>query len=154
MFRKDKLEKLKNENPLEQAQKAFLLSKDSTYFKNEERTVNLLMKVDNEKDEKDLYFLAENLKERKDFELTGLYSSEDFKTFSDTLYSKTLTRFSTSPETNFFQGDNRFILLKNDLVRSTYGSTQEDFNNAYEETVILLPLKKRDKLILIRDNEK
>ena len=154
MFRKDTLEELKNEVPLREDQKSLLLSQDTSYFNDPDRIVNLMMKVETDKDEKDLYFLAESMKQRKDFTLTAFFSNLELPSLSDTLYSSTINRMELPTSSTFFEDNQRFILLKNDMIRKVYGKSQDEFNAAYEEMVILLPVKKREKLTLIRDNEK
>jgi len=50
--------------------------------------------------------------------------------------------------------NDRFLLTKDNKIRKTYGQTEDDTKEVYEHTVILLPMKKREKLNLIRDKEK
>lgn len=156
IFRKDTLEELKQEIPLTIDQKELILSQDSTYFNESNRIVNLMMKVQDNQDEKDLYFLAESMKQRKDFTLTAFFVNTELPTLIDTTYSSTINRMTLTPSntSTFFKENERFILLKNDMIRKIYGNTEDEFNSAYEQMVILLPVKKREKLILIRDNEK
>ena len=112
------------------------------------------MKIKDDRDIKDLYFLAESMKERKDFELTALFANQSLMNNLDSEFTHLFTKMPLETSSNFFGEDHRFILLKDDMIRREYGYSQEAFNIAYEQTVMLLPLKKRDKLTLIRDDEK
>ncbi len=135
-------------------QKEFLLSKDSTFFDAEDKIVNLYLKMENEQDEKDLQFLGESMKNRSDLAITALYSNLNLASFSDTIYSKTIQRFPLSAQTAFFDSEERLILTKENKIRKTYGRSVDQFKKAYEHTVILLPVEKKDKITLIREDEK
>lgn len=152
-YRKEALEELKNEVDLSKDQKDFLLAQDSSFFDDETKLVHLYLEVKDANDESDLYFLAENLKQRADFSLVGMYVNTELPSFRDTIYSTTLSRFQIDQD-SFFDGNQRLILSKDHKVRKTYAAGVEEFKKAYEHAVILLPMKKRDKVTLKRENEK
>ena len=145
---------MKSETPFTNSQKNSLLKQDSLIFNAAPESVNLFMKVSTSKDEKDMYFLAESFKSRRDFELTALYDNMDLASMKDTMFSSSINRLKLDASVDFFDSDKRFLLTKDNVIRKTYGTSQDEFNRAYEHTVILLPMKKREKLTLIRDNEK
>ena len=112
------------------------------------------MNISSKQDESDLYFLAESFKPRNDFSLTAIYEKSSLPSFQDTLFSNIINRVDGTEFQEFFSDTTRLILSKDELIRKSYGHSEEDFNLAYEHIVILLPMKKRDKLTLIREDEK
>ncbi len=154
IFRKEALEDLKSEIPLTVKQRSFLLETDSTFFDTKDKLVNVYMKINSQQDESDLYFLAESFKPRNDFSVTAIYEKSNLPSFQDTLFSNIINRVDAAEFIEFFSDTTRLMLSKDELIRKKYGHSQEDFNLAYEHIVILLPMKKRDKLTLIREDEK
>ena len=155
MFRKAALDAMKQEIPFDNKQNLYIASIDSSLLNTVAIGVNLFQLVKNEKDEKDLYFFAENLQVRKDFKIFGIYENTLLPTFSDTIYQRTIKRlYNPDMKVEDFMNEHRFILTKDNKKRKTYGHTEADTKEVYEHSVILLPMKKREKLIVIRDNEK
>lgn len=154
-YRKQALEELKNKTELSKSQVEILEnSTDSDVLDRVWKGITLIQKVSSEKDIKDALFVAENLTVRPDFQLIAFTDRNQSEFLNDTIYQKTLHRIEMDNQTfNQFFEENRFILLKDSLIRNTYGSTIEDMKTVYEHTVILLPVKKRDKITLERDAE-
>ena len=153
-FRKEALEILKDRSELDSESFAIIEEKASTFKDRYNKGVTLIQRVEDEVDLKDLYFFAENLQVRKDFHLVGLIENSKPELSSDTVFQKTLSRIPLrSTEIDRIMGEQRFILAKDSFVRNTYGVTVEDTKEVYEHAVILLPVKKRDKVKLQRKKE-
>lgn len=154
-YRKQALEELKQENPLSDFQYETLrrtLPEDRMNRIIE--GITLIQKVDSEKDKKDALFFAENLNVRPDFQLVTISDSEFASFHNDTTYSKTISKIQLDENSvSSFFSDNNYILMKDSLVRNTYGTSVDDTKKLYEHTVILLPVKKRDKVTLERESE-
>ena len=154
IYRRDALEELKNEVAFTNEQKNTLLALDSNFIDKISDEIFIVMKLKDERDEKDLYFIAENLKSRRDFRVLGLYTHKDLPSYNDTIYQKILSRkFADTEALDKILNDNRFILGKNGVIRNQYGDSIEMMKKLYEHAIILLPMKKREKIDLKRDKE-
>jgi len=154
IFRQDALEELKNEEALSTDLYSYLVMQDSTFFDSKSKLVNVFLDVKTDQDIKDMNFIAGSFKSRKDFSLTAMYNDSSVPSFQDTTYSRLINKIAADDFPQFFTDSSRILLTKENKIRKTYGYSLEDFNLAYEHIVILLPMKKREKLILIREDEK
>jgi hypothetical protein len=154
MYRLHTLEILKNKTELSTFQHQFITEKDDRIFKDFYHGVTLFEHVQNKKDQKDLYFLAESLKSRSDFNLVAISTHDHYSMIDDTLYSQNIHRIkSTKDSIKSFFGDSRFLLARDSFVRKVYGDSHQEMLDVYEHTVVLLPMKKKEKLDLIRTKD-
>ena len=155
IFRKETLDILKNKYPLEADQNNFIDKYDSAIFDRFNKGVTLFQRIKDEQDKKDLYFLAESLKPRLDFHLVAIADSSSYTMIDDTVYSRSIVRVqSDAKEAETFFEDNRFLLARDSFIRMRYGYSEQDMLDVYEHAVVLLPMKKKDKVKLIRKKEK
>lgn len=153
-FRKEALEILKNKTEMDDKSFAAIEENSTDFAERYYDGVTLIQRVNDETDLKDLYFFAENLQVRKDFQLVGIIDEVNSSLRSDTIYRNTLSRvFLPKNEIDQIMEEQRFILAKDSFVRNTYGTTVQETKAVYEHTVILLPVKKRDKIKVQRKKE-
>ena len=154
-YRKAALAVLKNEVPLSPNQLSII--EKTTPIESIERYnkgVSLFQYVSNEKDIQDMNFVADNLNVRSDFQILAFSDVTNNAFLIDTTYSKTITRIAISKDDkNVLFESNRFLLSKDGFIRKTYGESLEDVKTMYEHAVILLPVKKRDKVSLKRKTD-
>lgn len=154
IFRKETLDILKNKTPLEAAQESFIEKYNSTIYDKYYNGVTLFQRIKDEQDQKDLYFLAESLKPRIDFNLVAIADSSTFHFINDTIYNRAITRVqSETKDVETFFNDQRFLLARDSFLRNEYGYAKQDMLDVYEHAVVLLPMKKRDKVKLVRKKE-
>ncbi len=154
IFRKETLDHLKNKTALSSDQLGFINAYNPAIIDRYNEGVSLFHRIKNEQDKKDLYFLAESLKPRTDFHLIAIADSSSYAMIDDTIYSRSIVRVQGEDADieTFFQ-DNRFLLAKDSFLRMDYGYSKQDMLDVYEHAVVLLPMKKRDKVKLIRKKE-
>jgi len=152
MYRLDTLEILKEKKALDNNQLNVLNEKSPEMFDGFYKGVSLFQRISSKQDTIDLYFLAESLKSRKDFQIVALADSAHYSMIDDTIYSNSINRVvSDQYALDSFFGDNRFLLAKDSFLRKEYGYGHEEFLLAYEHSVVLLPMKKKDKVKLVRN---
>lgn len=153
-MRKNALDHLKNEIAFDANQSVLLKNIDSVAYNKWSDEVLIVHRVkDGNMDE--MYKFADYLDGRKDFNILALFNNPASKCLQDTIYSQMITR------TFLPQGSIDTILgtgVDNQLCyklkkRSSYKSDQEGIGTLYKHTIILLPLKKKDKLDLKREEE-
>jgi len=154
MFRKDTLEFLQEKTPLTSSQNLFLENKALDVFPKLYNGVTLFQRIQSSQDTVDLYFLAESLEPRTDFNLVAIADSNHYRLINDTIFTRSITRIQSDKTSvsNFFEED-RFLLAKDSFIRMDYGYSVQEMLDVYEHAVVLLPMKKRDKVKLVRNKE-
>lgn len=153
-IRKDALDHLKNEIPFNTSQTDLISNIDTSLFSKWSKEVLIIHRVkDDNLDE--MHKFAEYLKGRNDFNILALTSDAGSIVLQDTSYSSVITKaYFSENEINEIMDSNVDNQLCYKLKkRSSYQSTQEGIGLLYKHTIILLPVKKRDKLNLKRENE-
>lgn len=155
VYRKDALEELAQRNDFTAQQEKAVASLPTNVQNALNSDVFLIQKIQNDSDLKYMNFVSESLHKRQDFNLLAVFE-EPYKTaLTDTLYSRTLHRVALSKlATKQLFVDQDFLLLKDRKVRKTYLDSEEQRKLIYEQSVMLLPMKKREKITLKRDKEK
>lgn len=152
-MRKNALDHLKNQIPFSDEQLLQLRNIDSITYDKWSDEVLIIHRVQNDMDE--MYKFASYLEGRKDFNILALINDPSSKFLNDTIYKDIITKF-------YFPKDKIDMIMDegvdNQLCyklkkRSSYKSDAEGIGTLYKHTIILLPLKKKDKLDLKRDKE-
>lgn len=152
MYRLDTLEILKEKTPLTKQQERIISERELGILDRFNGGVSLFQRINSKQDTTDLYFLAESFKNGKDFQLIALATEQDYQMIDDTVFSNSLYRVQEDEATlDEFFGDSRFLLAKDSFIRKVYPYGHEEFLRAYEHTVVLLPMKKPDKVKLVRN---